>query len=49
MTEYTEADLIYQRGWNDCLRWIIEDLEKELDSNGVKRNKLACLKKEEGR
>lgn len=25
----SEADLVYQRGLNDCLEWVVEDLKNK--------------------
>lgn len=27
----SETDLIYQKGWNDCLEWVTKDLEEDTE------------------
>lgn len=27
----SEADNLYLMGWNDCLQWVVDDLEKEVE------------------
>ena len=35
----SNADNIYQQGWNDCLEWVIDDLNKFISENKIKGDK----------
>jgi len=35
----SEADNIYQQGWNDCMEFVIEDMERDIESTETKSTK----------